>query len=49
MNYDIAVIGAGPSRIMAAGERDAEAEPFYWERGNPGHKVCAEGVLIALY
>ena len=50
-DYDIAVIGAGPSGVMAAWKAaNAGSRTVLLEREeNPGRKVCAEGVLdIAL-
>ena len=46
-NYDVAVIGAGPSGVMAAWKAaNAGARTILLEReANPGRKVCAEGVL----
>ena len=50
-DYDIAVIGAGPSGVMAAWKAaSAGSRTILLEKEeNPGRKVCAEGVLdIAL-
>src|SRR5467141_1655696 len=46
-DYDIAVIGAGPSGVMAAWKAaSAGSRTILLEKEeNPGHKVCAEGVL----
>jgi len=46
-DYDIAVIGAGPSGVMAAWKAaSAGSRTILLEREeNPGRKVCAEGVL----
>lgn len=46
-SYDVAVIGAGPSGVMAAWKAaETGARTVLIEREpNPGKKVCAEGVL----
>lgn len=46
-SYDIAIIGAGPSGVMAAWKAaESGARTILLEReSNPGRKVCAEGVL----
>jgi len=46
-SYDVAVIGAGPSGVMAAWKAsESGARTILLEREpNPGKKVCAEGVL----
>ena len=46
-SYDVAIIGAGPSGVMAAWKAaESGARTIILEReSNPGRKVCAEGVL----
>ncbi len=46
-SYDVAIIGAGPSGVMAAWRAaQSGAQTILLEREpNPGKKVCAEGVL----
>src|SRR5712692_11734910 len=46
-SFDVAVIGAGPSGVMAAWKAaESGAKTILLERdADPGRKVCAEGVL----